>query len=159
MLIGGLISFCVFGGTAYWLGKLSLNHGLDKDNRALAAFFYFLTPMMLLSLISVLIVVAYGFMGFSVSVAAEALARSLNYNSSGLLVLVGTVLTAIVGIAAIGAGPATAFTASQVSTVITAILLVASPDRGIAKKWAPWVAFAVYGFCMWPFAAMLTFGL
>lgn len=159
MFIGFLISFLIFGGIAYFLSKLSLNLGFERDNRFLAVLFYFLVPLLSLSILSLILVGIYSLMGLSVSLAAEAIAHSLSANTSGALVVIGSILTAIYGIAAIAAGPATAFTASQVVTVIAAIAVVASPDRALCQKWLPWVAFAVYGFCMWPFAAILTFGL
>ena len=159
MLIGCAISFIAFGGIAYFVSKLCLNLGLDKDNKVLAALFYFLGPLAALSIISCVIVGIYSMMGLSMSVAAEAIATSMDLGSSGGLVIVGTILTAIFGIAAIAAGPATAFTASQFSSLVALIGLFAVRDEELCKKWLPWVAAAAYGFCMWPFAAILTFGL
>ena len=159
MFIGCLISFLVFGGIAYFLSKFSLKLGFERDNRFLAVLFYFLMPLLTLSILSLLVVGVYSLMGLSVSLAAEAIAHSFSANTSGALVVIGSIITAIFGIAAIAAGPATAFTASQVVTVIAAIVVLVQPNRELSQKWLPWVAFAVYGFCMWPFAAILTFGL
>ena len=159
MFIGCVISFLIFGGLAYFISKACLNYGLDQENKLLAVFAYFLGPLVALSLFSLLIVGVYSLFGFSVSVAAEAIASGFDFGSSGLLVFIGSILTLIYGIAAIGAGPATAFTASQVSSVVALIGIYISKDVELCKTWLPRVAAAAYGFCMWPFAAILTFGL
>lgn len=159
MIIGCLLSFLVFGGLAFFTSRMGLDLGFSKDNKFLAVLFYFLMPVFTLSIVSCVVVGVYSVMGLSVSLAAEAIASSLSVGSSGALVVIGSIITAIVGIAAIAAGPATAFTASQVSSVIAAIVVFVTKDEDISKKWLPLVALAVYGFCMWPFAAILTFGL
>jgi hypothetical protein len=159
MIIGTLISFIAFGGIAYFLSRACFRAGIDRDNRVLAVLFYFLGPLVTLSLISLLIVGVYSLFGFSISLAVEALANHFQANSSGAFVVLGSILTAIFGIAAIAAGPATAFTASQVSVVVAIVMVLVQKDREFCAKWLPWVACAAYGFCMWPFAAILTFGL
>lgn len=159
MLFGTLISFIVFGGIAFFLSKACFSAGIERDNRFLAVLFYFLGPLITLSIITCLVVGLYSVLGFSMSLAAEGVAQYFEANSSGLFVVLGSIVTAVIGIAAIAAGPASAFTASQVSGVIAIIMVVVSRDPELCKKWLPWVAFGAYGFCMWPFAAILTFGL
>lgn len=159
MIIGCLISFLIFGGLAYFMSKLALNMGFDKDNRFLAALFYFLVPLFSLALLSCIIVAIYSMMGFSVSLIAEAIAAKVELGSSGALVVLGSIITTILGITAIAAGPASAFTASQVSGAIAVVTLLLKRDREFCSQWLPLVAGATYGFCMWPFAAILTFGL
>ncbi len=158
MVIGCLISFIVFGGLAFFLTKLALSLGFDRENRFLAVLFYFLVPSVALSILTCLAIACYSFMGLSLSLAVEAVASSLDVGSSGALVVIGSVLTAIFGITAFAAGPASAFTAAQVSSVIAAVMVVTKPDREFCLKWLPWVALGTYGFCMWPFTAILTFG-
>jgi hypothetical protein len=159
MIIGCLTSFLIFGGLAYFITRMSLNLGYERDNRFLATLFYFLIPTIALSVITCLVIAAYSVMGFSVSLAVEAIASSLDFGSSGALVVIGSILTAIFGITAFAAGPATAFTAAQVSTVIAIVVMLAKNDREFSMTWLPRVALVTYGFCMWPFAAILTFGL
>lgn len=159
MFLGFLLSFIVFGGLAFLISKLALASGFDKENRAVAGLFYFLAPFLVLCTISLVLVGVYSMMGFSVSAMIEVIAQKANIGSSGLLVTLGSILTAVFAFAAIGTGPATAFTASQVSTVVAIIALIAKPEREFCEKWLPVAAGLCYGFCMWPFAAMLTFGL
>mgnify|MGYP001317789162 CR=1 FL=1 len=159
MFLGCLLSFIIFGGLAYFISKLALTSGFDRENRALAGLFYFLAPFLTLCILSLVIVGVYSTMGFSVSAMVEVIAQKANINSSGILVTLGSVLTAVFAFAAIGTGPATAFTASQASTAVAIVALIVKPDRELCEKWLPVVAGLCYGFCMWPFAAMLTFGL
>lgn len=159
MIFGTLISFLVFGGLAFLLSRACFNSGIDRDNRFLAVLFYFLGPLFFLSLLTLVIVGVYAMLGFTMSALVEGVALHFKANSSGLFVVLGSILTAVFGIAAIATGPATAFTASQVSGVIAVVMVLVQKDVEFCKTWLPRVAFAVYGFCMWPFAAMLTFGL
>lgn len=159
MILGTLISFLIFGGIAYFLSRACFNAGIDRDNKILAVLFYFLGPLVFLSILSLVIVGVYAMLGFTMSALVEGVAHYFKANSSGAFVVLGSILTAIFGIAAIGTGPATAFTASQVSGVVAIVAVIVSKDNELCKTWLPRVAFAVYGFCMWPFAALLTFGL
>ena len=159
MFLGALISFIVFGGLAFITGKLSFNLGIDRDNRFLALLFYFLGPLFTLTIVSCLVVGLFSVFGLSFAAAGEALAHHLQAGSNGGLMVLGSILTAVFAIAAIATGPATAFTASQASIVVAILMLFITRDRELCKKWLPWVAFATYGFCMWPFAAIFTFGL
>lgn len=159
MFFGFLLSFIVFGGLAYFISKVALASGFDKENRAIAGLFYFLAPLLALCILSLVVVGAYSMMGFSVSAMAEIIVQKANFQSSGFLVVLGSILTAIFALTAVAAGPATAFTASQVSTVVAIIVLVVKPERSFCEKWLPLAAGLTYGFCMWPFAALLTFGL
>jgi hypothetical protein len=159
MFLGTLISFFIFGLVAFFLSRACFAAGVERDNKFLAILFYFLGPLIAVSVICCVIVGVYSLLGFSMSLAAEGVAQHFQANSSGLFVVVGSIITAIIGIAAIAAGPASAFTASQVSGVIAIVMLVVSRDTELCKKWLPWVALVAYGVCMWPFAAILTFGL
>lgn len=159
MIFGCLISFIIFGGFAFLISKLALNAGFERENRFLAGLFYFLAPLISLSIISLVIIGVYSMLGFSASALVEVIAHKLELGSSGALVVLGSIITAIFGLAAIATGPATAFTASQVSTAVAIVVLLAKGEREFCGTWLPIVAGAVYGFCMWPFAAMLTFGL
>lgn len=159
MFFGALLSFIVFGGLAYLTARVGFNLGIDRDNRLLALLFYFLAPLITLTIVSLLAVGVLSFFGLSVAVAGEALAHQFQAGSNGLLVLIGSILMAVFAVAAIGAGPATAFAASQPAIVVGILMVFISRDNQLCKRWLPWVAFACYGFCMWPFAAMFTLGL
>lgn len=159
MFIGCLISFVIFGGLAFFTSKIGLNAGYEKESKFLALLFYFLAPLLTLSLLSCALVAAYSLLGVSLSAGIEAISTAFDFGSSGLLFVFGSIITAVLGFAAIAAGPATAFTASQVSGVLAAILIFASKDESLCKTWLPRAAVAIYGFCMWPFTAILTLGL
>lgn len=162
MILGFLISFIVFGGLAYFISKLALSAGFDRENRFLAGLFYFLAPLVALSIISLMLIAAYSVLGFSASAMVAAIAAKAKLGTSAVIVAIGSVLALLVAIgviAVIASGPATAFTASQICLVAAVIVLLAKPDRDFGERWLPVVAGLAFGGCMWPFAAMLTFGL
>lgn len=159
MVLGFFLSFIVCGGFAFIISRLALSAGLDKDNRFLAGLFYFLAPFLALSVLSAVVVGLYSVMGFSLSAIAEILVAKVSGGASGLLVTFGSILTTILAITAFLAGPSTAFVAAKFSTIVAAVFLVFQRDPEFNRTWLPWVAFACYGFFMWPFTALLTFGL
>lgn len=159
MILGFFLSFIIFGGFAFITSRLGLSAGLDKENRILAGLFYFLAPLFALSLLSVAVVAAYSVMGFSLSAIAEITFAKMGAGTSGLVVTLGSILTAILALTAFLAGPATAFVGAKFSTIVAAVFLLVQRDADFNRTWLPWVAFACYGFFMWPFAALLTFGL
>ena len=159
MVIGLVISLLLFGGLGYLLTSLGLNQGLDKDNRFLAVLFYFLAPVLGFSILSFVIMAGMSMFGVSMSVAAEACLQAFGVNSAGIAAVLGSTLSACYAIIGMSVGPGCAFVGGKISSIVAAIVLVANPDREFSRRWLPIIGGAIYAFCMWPFASVLTFGL
>lgn len=159
MFLGLILSIVVFGGIGYLTSRLALNLGFEKDKNWVALLAYTLVPLIALASLSLIIVALASAFGVSLAFAVEGLAKLFDASAGGIIAVLGSLFVLILGATVLAVGPATAFTASQVCLVVGAIMLYAVRDQELSKVWLPRAALLSYAFCMWPFAALFTFGL
>lgn len=159
MFIGAFLALVLFAPLGFLITRVGVHTAYNSGNRWMALPSVFLGLLFGLSLLSFCLVGVGSLFGVSIAVAGDVLASNADLVEPGYISGLG--LLAVVTLAAVGAmaGPAAAFVAAKVATILTFVFVLVKIDEDKAKLYLPMAGAAIGGFCMWPFTTMLTFGL
>lgn len=112
-----------------------------------------------LSIFSFAMLAAGSIFGISIAVASDAVATTADLVQPGYISALGVFLLGFLALLGAFAGPAAAFVAAKMTTIICLIFVIANADEEVGKTWIPLAGAVAGGVSMWPFATFLTFGL
>lgn len=158
MFFGSLLSLILFTPLSYIITRMSVRFGYRSDKSWVAIPVVFLSLLIGLSLLALAIVAAISATGTVVAVAGDAVASSADVSHPGVISAIGALVMGLWGLLGIMTGPAAAFVAAKVTTILTLIAVVARMEEDQVVLWLPIAGAIVGGVCMWPFTTFLTLG-
>lgn len=160
MIIGFLVALVLFAPLSYAVARGVMRYSQQSNSPLWGVLFQFLGQLFALSLLSFALLAVASVMGFSASIAADALVSSVKTNAQpGVVTALGALVVAIWGFVGVLTGPACAFVAAKIIGVVALIVALVKVDQEQASTWLPVFAAGATVFAMWPFSAYLTFGL
>ncbi len=160
MVIGFLLALVLFAPLSYAVARGVVRYSQQSNSPLLGVLFQFLGQIFALSLLSFALLAAASVMGFSASIAADALISTAKTNAQpGVVTVLGSLVVAIWGFIGVLTGPACAFLAAKIIGVVSLVVTLIKVDQEQTSTWLPVFAAGATIFAMWPFTAYLTFGL
>lgn len=159
MIFGSLLSVFLFAPLSYLLTRMSVRFGYRSGNRWIVVPVVFGALLVGLSLLALAMVAAASVLGFSVALAGDALASTADLTHPGVISALGALVMGLWGILGFLSGPAAAFVAAKVTTVISLIAALTKMEEEQAVQLLPLLGALAGGICMWPFTTFLTLGL
>ena len=160
MVIGFLVALVLFAPLSYAVTRAVLRYAQQSNSPYLGILFLFVGQLFAHSLLSFALLAAASVMGFSASLAADALVSTVSSQAQpGVVTLLGSFVVAIWGFIGAMAGPACAFVVAKVVGIVGLVAVLTKIEQEQVLAWFPVLAAGIAVFTMWPFTAYLTFGL
>ena len=160
MVIGFLLALVLFAPLSYAVTRGVTRYSQASNSPLLGVLFQFLGQLGALSLLSFAMMAAASVMGFSATLAADALISTVAKDAQpGVVTALGGLQVAIWGFVGVMAGPTCAFLASKIIGIVALVAALVKVEESKVLTWLPVVAAGTALFTMWPFTAYLTFGL